>query len=70
MEDIKTSLDKMLAKFNDSVTHSAPKKLSFENMNDSLNDSGTSEYTKTDILVYYMRLNAHAYIKLVAFTTL
>lgn len=46
MEDIKTSLDKMLAKFNDSVTHSAPKKLSFENMNDSLNDSGTSEYTK------------------------
>lgn len=45
MEDIKTSLDKIMAKFNDSVTHSAPKKLSFENINDSLNDSGTSEYT-------------------------
>ncbi|KAM7342651.1 mitotic arrest-deficient 1 isoform 2-T2 [Cochliomyia hominivorax] len=41
MEDIKTSLDKILAKFNDSVTHSAPKKLSFEHLNDSFNDSGT-----------------------------
>ncbi|XP_065370340.1 mitotic spindle assembly checkpoint protein MAD1 [Calliphora vicina] len=41
MEDIKTSLDKILAKFNDSVTHSAPKKLSFEHLSDSFNDSGT-----------------------------
>lgn len=43
MEDIKTSLDKILAKFNDSVTHSAPKKLSFEHLGDSFNDSGTSK---------------------------
>ncbi|XP_075168917.1 mitotic arrest-deficient 1 [Haematobia irritans] len=41
MEEIKTSLDKILARFNDSVTHSAPKKLSFENLSDSFNDSGT-----------------------------
>uniref|UniRef100_A0A1I8PIN8 Mitotic spindle assembly checkpoint protein MAD1 n=1 Tax=Stomoxys calcitrans TaxID=35570 RepID=A0A1I8PIN8_STOCA len=41
MEEIKTSLDKILAKFNDSVTHSAPKKLSFEHLSDSFNDSGT-----------------------------
>lgn len=38
MEEIKTSLDKMLANFNESITHSAPKKLSFEHLNDSLND--------------------------------
>ncbi|XP_073813448.1 mitotic arrest-deficient 1 [Musca autumnalis] len=41
MEDIKTSLDKILAKFNDSVSHSAPKKLTFEHLSDSFNDSGT-----------------------------
>uniref|UniRef100_A0A1B0A9Q5 Mitotic spindle assembly checkpoint protein MAD1 n=1 Tax=Glossina pallidipes TaxID=7398 RepID=A0A1B0A9Q5_GLOPL len=39
MEDINTSLDKMLAKFNDSITHSAPKKLNFESLHESFNDS-------------------------------
>ncbi|XP_037898365.1 mitotic spindle assembly checkpoint protein MAD1, partial [Glossina fuscipes] len=39
MEDINTSLDKMLAKFNDSITHSAPKKLNFESLHESFSDS-------------------------------
>ncbi|XP_067631310.1 mitotic spindle assembly checkpoint protein MAD1 [Eurosta solidaginis] len=41
MENIKTNFEKIMEKFNDSMTHSAPKKLSFEYLNDSINDSGT-----------------------------
>uniref|UniRef100_A0A1A9X3N0 Mitotic spindle assembly checkpoint protein MAD1 n=1 Tax=Glossina brevipalpis TaxID=37001 RepID=A0A1A9X3N0_9MUSC len=40
MEDINTSLDKMLAKFNDSITHTAPKKLTFESLHESFSESG------------------------------
>lgn len=40
MENIKTDFDKLMAQFNESVTHSAPKKLSFDNMNDTKEDSG------------------------------
>lgn len=36
MEDIKSSFDRMMDKFNESVTHSAPKKLTFEYIDDSL----------------------------------
>lgn len=35
MEDICNSADRLLAKFNESITHSAPKKLKFD-MNESL----------------------------------
>ncbi|XP_011209603.1 mitotic spindle assembly checkpoint protein MAD1 [Bactrocera dorsalis] len=41
MENIKSNFDKIMEKFNDSMTHSAPKKLSFEYLTDSFNDSGT-----------------------------
>lgn len=39
MEDIKSNFDKIMAQFNDSVTHVAPKKLSFDYTNDSLNET-------------------------------
>lgn len=41
MENIKSNFDKIMEKFNDSMTHSAPKKLCFEYLTDSFNDSGT-----------------------------
>ncbi|XP_055905594.1 mitotic spindle assembly checkpoint protein MAD1 [Eupeodes corollae] len=39
MEDIKTNFDKIMAQFNDSVAHVAPKKLSFDYTNDSLSET-------------------------------
>ncbi|XP_053966171.1 mitotic spindle assembly checkpoint protein MAD1 [Anastrepha ludens] len=41
MENIKTNFDKIMEKFNDSMTYSAPKKLSFEYLNDSFADSAS-----------------------------
>ncbi|XP_055852317.1 mitotic spindle assembly checkpoint protein MAD1 [Episyrphus balteatus] len=39
MEDIKTNFDKIMAQFNDSVAHVAPKKLTFDYTNDSLSET-------------------------------
>lgn len=39
MEEICNSADRLLAKFNESITHSAPKKLKFEPNESFLDDS-------------------------------
>ncbi|XP_034479107.1 mitotic spindle assembly checkpoint protein MAD1 [Drosophila innubila] len=42
MDEIRSSLDNIMARFNDSITHSAPKKLIFDRLSMSFNDdSGT-----------------------------
>ncbi|XP_030380672.1 mitotic spindle assembly checkpoint protein MAD1 [Scaptodrosophila lebanonensis] len=41
MDEIRSSLDNIIARFNDSITHSAPKKLSFNRLSASFNDSDT-----------------------------
>ncbi|KAH8253780.1 hypothetical protein KR032_006845 [Drosophila birchii] len=38
MDDIRTSMDNMLARFNESITHSAPKKLLFNRLSASFSD--------------------------------
>lgn len=38
MDDIRTSMDNMLARFNESITHSAPKKLLFNRLSTSFSD--------------------------------
>jgi len=49
MDEIRSSLDNIMARFNDSITHSAPKKLIFDRLSMSFNDdSGTGKKKKNN----------------------
>jgi len=39
MDDIRSSMDNMMARFNDDITHSAPKKLLFNRLSASFSDN-------------------------------
>lgn len=42
MEEIRSSLDNIMARFNDSITHSAPKKLSFDRLSMSFTEDSVT----------------------------
>lgn len=51
MDEIRNSLDNIMARYNDSITHSAPKKLVFDRLSMSFNDdSCTGKKRKKHLL--------------------
>jgi len=56
MDEIRSSLDNIMARYNDSITHSAPKKLVFDRLSMSFNDDSCTGKKKKIQLFAKMKI--------------